>query len=408
MVRNNEVGFNAENVEAICSITDTTKTKTLGYIGEKGIGFKSVFKVSAAPEIHSNGFHFSFDSQKYIVPHWCEPPADVPVDPSMTTIILPLRDEMRQDPEQPLRRDFLSLPAETLLFLSKLKRIQIRDRVTGVGRELMRRGGRCGLVVIDDGPRSTRWRIHRREIAVPSSFSEPKRQGVRLRELILGFLTDSHGVCLRLPNATLFAFLPTNLKPGFPFLVQGDFLTTANRESIHEGSKWNRWLRDELVATYIEAVGTGVAESESFRLSFLQSLPLIEEMTGAFFKPVAERILDDIFAKPFFPGDSGRLRTAEELFRGDQTLRRLFPSSVLAKLLDRDVEYLDARFAIPQVVEEYVPIAEISTELLTLLSNSDWLEQQNDDWFVNLYGYLGEHAEVVERRQDQRVVDRQA
>ena len=43
-------------------------------LGQKGIGFKSVFRVTDAPEIHSNGFHIKFDassgSNGYILPHW--------------------------------------------------------------------------------------------------------------------------------------------------------------------------------------------------------------------------------------------------------------------------------------------------------------------------------------------------
>ena len=54
VVRNNEVGFTAANAEALCSVARSTKVnKTLGYIGEKGIGFKSVFKVSPGPQVHS-------------------------------------------------------------------------------------------------------------------------------------------------------------------------------------------------------------------------------------------------------------------------------------------------------------------------------------------------------------------
>ena len=45
-------------------------------IGQKGIGFKSVFRVTNRPEIHSNGFHLCFDVDSgpmgYILPHWCE------------------------------------------------------------------------------------------------------------------------------------------------------------------------------------------------------------------------------------------------------------------------------------------------------------------------------------------------
>lgn len=44
--------------------------------GQKGIGFKSVFKVTDYPEIHSNGFHLCFNKNSgpmgYILPHWTE------------------------------------------------------------------------------------------------------------------------------------------------------------------------------------------------------------------------------------------------------------------------------------------------------------------------------------------------
>ena len=52
---NNEIGFSERNVQVLCSVGDSSKAKKSGYIGEKGIGFKSVFTVSNAPEIHSNG-----------------------------------------------------------------------------------------------------------------------------------------------------------------------------------------------------------------------------------------------------------------------------------------------------------------------------------------------------------------
>lgn len=46
------------------------------FTGQKGIGFKSVFKVTDCPEIHSNGFHLRFDKNcgpmGYILPHWTE------------------------------------------------------------------------------------------------------------------------------------------------------------------------------------------------------------------------------------------------------------------------------------------------------------------------------------------------
>lgn len=60
VIDSNEDGFNAENVKAICSVAESTKTVAQGYIGEKGIGFKSVFKIAQRVHIQSGPFSFSF------------------------------------------------------------------------------------------------------------------------------------------------------------------------------------------------------------------------------------------------------------------------------------------------------------------------------------------------------------
>ena len=77
VVLNNEAGFTEQNIRAICDIGKSTKDPhRSGYIGQKGIGFKSVFRVTDAPEIHSNNFHVKFDTKSgpvgYILPHWVE------------------------------------------------------------------------------------------------------------------------------------------------------------------------------------------------------------------------------------------------------------------------------------------------------------------------------------------------
>jgi len=47
VVLNNELGFTAKNIRALCDVGNSTKKgSNAGYIGQKGIGFKSVFRVS--------------------------------------------------------------------------------------------------------------------------------------------------------------------------------------------------------------------------------------------------------------------------------------------------------------------------------------------------------------------------
>ena len=76
-VLNNEIGFSERNIRAICDIGQSTKgMHRSGYIGQKGIGFKSVFRITDSPEIHSRGFHIKFDKGSdpigFILPHWID------------------------------------------------------------------------------------------------------------------------------------------------------------------------------------------------------------------------------------------------------------------------------------------------------------------------------------------------
>ncbi|GFH28446.1 DUF3883 domain-containing protein [Haematococcus lacustris] len=64
-VLNNEVGFSEANLRALCDVGRSTKANVSGYIGQKGIGFKSVFRVTDCPEVHSNGFHVAFDLRRH-------------------------------------------------------------------------------------------------------------------------------------------------------------------------------------------------------------------------------------------------------------------------------------------------------------------------------------------------------
>ncbi|KAH9328846.1 hypothetical protein KI387_000954, partial [Taxus chinensis] len=114
VVFNNEKGFSKKNIESICSVGQSTKKDKRqhgGYIGEKGIGFKSVFLVTKQPYIFSNGYKIRFSEIPpsgvkigYIVPEWIDGQPNIedirkvyssPCQDQLpnTIIILPLRPE---------------------------------------------------------------------------------------------------------------------------------------------------------------------------------------------------------------------------------------------------------------------------------------------------------------------------
>lgn len=94
LVKNNEKGFKEEHIKSLCDFNDSTKSKNkaLGYIGEKGIGFKSVFAVTDKPAIHSNNYKFYFKKGEYIEPYWISFLDNYPIefqDETTTNIYLP-------------------------------------------------------------------------------------------------------------------------------------------------------------------------------------------------------------------------------------------------------------------------------------------------------------------------------
>ena len=170
---NNEVGFTAANVAALCSVGESTKSGgSIGYIGNKGIGFKSVFKVTPTPEVHSRGFHIGFDARPgceaegrcalgYIVPSPLPPPAGWDAQHSGTLIRLPFvpRGTVPAAASPPpdaaalaasLRRSLADIRPSLLLFLHRLRRLRVVDR-SRPGRAVARtftRVDECGGAVV--------------------------------------------------------------------------------------------------------------------------------------------------------------------------------------------------------------------------------------------------------------------
>ena len=129
VIDSNEDGFCEANVRAICRVGESTKTSIQGYIGEKGIGFKSVFKVARKVHVQSGPYSFAFeydrklpDSGLGMVTPLNEAHLELPQD-IRTRIVLYLR---RSYDTEALFQEFENLPDTFLLFLRKLKQLSLR------------------------------------------------------------------------------------------------------------------------------------------------------------------------------------------------------------------------------------------------------------------------------------------
>ena len=98
IVKNTGTPFDEKNVEALSHIGRSTKGED--HIGFFGIGFKSVFQVSDAPEIHSGAYHFRYDDQNLIVPEWIEKPQLTPSSGAIFILLFKHRKQIFKDIEK--------------------------------------------------------------------------------------------------------------------------------------------------------------------------------------------------------------------------------------------------------------------------------------------------------------------
>lgn len=208
----NEVGFTAKDVEAICAINQSTKSnkKTDGeYIGEKGIGFKSVFKVADVVWISSREYKFKFDQTRFlgmVTPIWAEFPEET--RPGWTSIYLSLSQDFEEDV---LIQELLTFDANLLIFLRQVKEIHINipgelesfDQKISKSEE---QRGHDRVITLRVGHNTSRYLV--RSHVVERLPQEKKRPNWDRTNILLGFpLTEMNAVPQRVPQ-NVYAFLP--------------------------------------------------------------------------------------------------------------------------------------------------------------------------------------------------------
>jgi len=387
VVVNNETGFRPEDVEALCAIGKTTKKKREGYIGEKGIGFKSVFVVSARPHIFSGGYQFRFQEEPdllvelgYIVPYWVpEIPHEVRDYIGKTCVVLPLKPGKREE----VIKELKSIAPETILFLSKLQRLTIR--IEGEEPlEVMRDDAHRPLVQLLVGDQCSELWVVEQAVPVPCDLYEEKREGVSSRKIRVALPLRRKGDF----EERVFAFLPTKVRSGLPFLVNADFILSTSRESIQFDRPWNQWLRDCIAPVFVQAFETLLAHPE-YKAQAYSYIPLEDDVQESFFLPAVEAIHDELSNRAViwtFDGDDlvepPRARLAPREFR-----KLVSPDRMPAQLLETPLVHPDIQ-AYPRQLRA-VGVKNLSSrEIIQCLRDESWLESQDVDWFVGLYKYL--------------------
>jgi hypothetical protein len=404
-ITHNGTPFSERNVDAICGVRSTKKPEE-GTLGFLGIGFKSVFKITDCPQIHSGEFHFKFDRSAHsdsggvpwqIMPLWEENPSEQ-VDPNVTTFLLPFKDKLFY--EQTLD-ELNKIDVHVFLFLRWLRRLCVIDETGGGGISIENLGEKSGFLTLKRNGEFQRFVIGRRLATVPAEVAEDpalvfyKRQNVRQREVVVAFAVDKDQNLYSIEEASALgsvsSFLPlVEERSGAKFLIQGDFLVQPGREAIQYELAWNRWLVREAVEAAKEMI-TKFKADERWRKQFLglfnfkayPGQPAYEKL----FRPhLKEPVVAYLLATETVPALSGEHSRpdlsvcAEGSLNGllkDSDLPLLFPGMSNLKLMDASVEVKGLPLEIQQAVKE-VKLEQVARNkklLDTRVGQSGWFQK---------------------------------
>ncbi|CAA7033230.1 unnamed protein product [Microthlaspi erraticum] len=438
LIFNNEKGFSEKNIESVCSVGRSTKkgNRKRGYIGEKGIGFKSVFLITSQPYIFSNGYQIRFNeapcthcSLGYIVPEWVEQ------NPSLadikriygsgsalptTTIILPLK----SDKVKPVKEQLSNVHPEVLLFLSKIKGLSIREHcqdsklstVNSIGivsetNFVTRKSIDAESYTIHLSARGTgsekecSYYMWKQKFPVKHENRVERRSEVDDWVITLAFPFGE-----RLGRGTnsspgIYAFLPTEMVTNFPFIMQADFILASSRETILLDDIWNQGILNCVPLAFLNAFTSLVKKTDapvSSLLPCFSFLP-VKESTYAKLNVVRDTVRAKVCAEEIVPSVS---HLGQKFFHRPCDVGRLVPAfwdilekarregASLQNISSHGIYILDSSFDRPKNddVLDFLGLKSVSNEWYAkFIQGCDLVKSVSENTYVEVLLFLAEN-----------------
>ncbi|KAF8016185.1 hypothetical protein BT93_H1640 [Corymbia citriodora subsp. variegata] len=406
IILNNERGFSAQDIRALCDVGNSTKKGSAGYKGKKGIGFKSVFRVTDAPEIHSNGFHVKFDISEgqigFVLPTVI-PPLDHNVLSKLTSansdqfdtsywktcIVLPFRSDLSEGIG---RNNVISMFADIhpalLLFLHRLRCITFRNMQDDSLVVMRKETSGNGIIRVLYGKEEMNWFVACKKL--PGNIGYCNFQTTEIA-LAFGLKESTDGNYIPcLDMQPVFAFLPLRTY-GLKFILQGDFVLPSSREEVDGDNPWNQWLLSEFPDLFVNAEGS-FCSLPCFRdnlgkavTAYMSYVPLVSEVHG-FFSSLPRSIISQLRHSKclLLEGDDATWVPPCKVVRGwNEEARVLLPDHLLQEhlglgFLKKDISLTDP-LARTLGVEEYGP--KLLLQIITsLCQKKDSLPSMGLSW----------------------------
>ncbi|MGF9964509.1 sacsin N-terminal ATP-binding-like domain-containing protein [Bacillus rhizoplanae] len=259
-LRYNEKGFTVEDVIAITGTGSSTKSakkfSSKTFIGEKGIGFKSVFALAKLVEIESGPWHFTLASDNYIVPKVVDTGVEDFLQGTRVRIFFKDEDSAQIVADE-LKKLITNRP-ESFLFLNTLKEFYVYDMRTDTMKENSLKIESGETISLSAQPNNSlkEYKLYEEELEFPEQLVGERWERLGSSQSLMRKLQVAALVNSDSNYGRLFCYLPTEVKLPVPIFLQIDGHLKADRERLHapELNKWNKYLLTHLPRFLVSSV----------------------------------------------------------------------------------------------------------------------------------------------------------
>ncbi len=390
--------FDEADVRGICGVSASTKGDELTAIGKFGIGFKSVYAYTTAPEVHSGDEHFRI--RHYVRPEpaaWAGAPLD-----GQTVFVFPFdRDDVPPAlAASEIGAGLRELDPITLLFLQHIQALTVRseagtvqltrtrDHADSYNVELVRR--RDGQVVLHQY-----WWTFRRPL---DHIGHPD-QRVEIAFKRTGPGPDAPTERLR--RSPLIAYFPTDKETRLGFLLQAPLRTTPARDNVPEHDPDNITLIGEAAHLLLDTL-EHLRDTGRLGLDVFEALPIDSEAfpEGGMLRPLFDALREALRTRPLLPtagwGGVGYAPAGEFRLARGGGIRDLLSDAELGALagapgpLHWQPELLtrERTRLLWEYLRQDIGIEEITPEWVVGHLDEGFLQGADDQWLIRLYTFI--------------------
>lgn len=381
--------FDEDDVKGICDIGEGTKAED--DIGQFGIGFKSVYRFTDRPQIHSGNEDFGIDN--YVWPSIQDP---ICREADETVFVLPLKDPAKHHAE--IAEGLRDIGLDTLLFLHEIDTIEwcVSDHESGVYvRQSEDQGSNVRRVTLIGNSK-----VHGDAESSYLVFSDPSEQ------IEIAFRMEDGRRIVPIGRSPLVVFFPTVLETHLGFLAHGPYLSTPTRDNIQDDTR-NLKLVEKTGDVLVEAI-LWFRDQDMLNLEALLCLPIDQDKFDghSMFNPIFRKTKELLRKQRVLPAHGHCYAIADEIrITRSGDLRKIFTPTMLGEIFGERgslywiSEEITERSApgLVRYIRDVLNVDELRPLNVIRELGADFLERQNNEWVRTLYEFMNAQTEL--RRQ---------